>query len=113
MIAMDYAAPTFWENLFNSAAIAIAALLFCAAATKAMSGAQSGFPGLAAQMPDSVVITDPDGKITYVNPPLKKPPAAGRGRWQKAEYPQSGKHDEAFTGISGERLQAGRSGADR
>lgn len=70
---LNYTAlPQFLGTLLDSAAIAGAALFVLRYYNRAMSCAQSKFSSFAAQIPDSVIITDPDGKITYVNPAFEK-----------------------------------------
>lgn len=64
--------PHFWKTLLDSAAIAAAALFLMRYYHNAISSIQSKFSDLAAQIPDSVIITSPAGEITYVNPAFEK-----------------------------------------
>lgn len=100
----------FWGTLLDSAAITAAALFFMRRYGKTISSARARFSDLAAQIPDSVIITDPAGKITYVNPAFEKTTgytlreAAGR----KTDILKSGKHEPSFYREIWQTLTGGR-----
>lgn len=99
MFILDYAAlPHLLGALLDGLTIAIAALFIMRRYSAILSRTQARFSNFAAQVPDSVVITSPDGKITYINPAFERTtgytPREAVGK--SPNILKSGKHEASF-----------------
>ena len=99
MIVLDYVALSpLLGTLLDSTAISLAAFYFMRCHSNIMSFTQSKFTNFAAQVPDSIIITDLDGKITYVNPAFEKTTGytLSEAVGKNPNILKSGKHDALF-----------------
>lgn len=99
MLVLDYAAlPRLSEALLDGAVIALMALFIMRRYINRISRAQSRFSGFVAQIPDNVIITGPDGKITYVNPAFERATGYMLGEvvGKTPNILRSGKHESSF-----------------
>lgn len=99
MFILDYAAlPHLLGALLDGLTIAIAALFIMRRYSAILSRTQAKFSDFAAQVPDSVVITSSDGKITYINPAFER--TAGytlhEAVGKSPNILKSGKHEASF-----------------
>lgn len=111
MVVLDrMALPSFPGTLLDSAVITAAALFFMRHYDSKVSSACAKFSNLAAQIPDSVIITGTGGAITYVNPAFKRTTgyALRDVVGKKPDILKSGRHEPSFYRNMWQTLTDGR-----